>query len=107
MLPLERHRQLLSLLNEQSSVRTAALAKDLGVTQETVRRDFEKLEKDGVLLRTHGGAVKLETARREFPVRERAQEQQHEKEMIARDCGNNILRLQSSAHTCCLVLSMC
>jgi DeoR/GlpR family transcriptional regulator of sugar metabolism len=65
MLPLERHRRLLGLLSEQSSIRTAELARSLGVTQETVRRDFEKLEKDGALLRTHGGAVKLESARRE------------------------------------------
>jgi DeoR/GlpR family transcriptional regulator of sugar metabolism len=83
MLPLERHRRLLGLLSEQSSIRTAELARSLGVTQETVRRDFEKLEKDGALLRTHGGAVKLESARREYSVNERSEQQAAEKKAIA------------------------
>jgi DeoR family L-fucose operon activator len=84
MLALERHRRLLDLLNERGSVRTAEAARTLGVTEETVRRDFEKLEADGALLRSHGGAVKLEAARREFPARERALQHAGEKLRIAR-----------------------
>lgn len=71
MLALERHRRLVDLLNKQGSVRTAEVARRLRVTEETVRRDFEKLEAEGVLLRSHGGAVKLEVTRREFPAEER------------------------------------
>jgi DeoR/GlpR family transcriptional regulator of sugar metabolism len=84
MLPLERHRRLLTLLNESDSVRTTELARQLNVTEETVRRDFEKLEKDGVLMRTHGGAVRLDAARRENPVQERAGDRATEKLAIAR-----------------------
>jgi DeoR/GlpR family transcriptional regulator of sugar metabolism len=83
MLPLERQRRLLELLSEHQSLRTPQLARQLGVTQETVRRDFERLEREGVLQRTHGGAVRLEAARREFPVRERAAAQAAEKRRIA------------------------
>lgn len=84
MLALERHRRLLKLLQKQGSVRTAEAAGSLGVTEETVRRDFEKLEKDGALARAHGGAMLLEMQRREFPVRQRAAQKSEEKERIAR-----------------------
>lgn len=84
MLALERHRRLLDLLHEQGGVRTAEAAKALGVTEETVRRDFEKLETEGALLRSHGGAVRQETLRREFPVTERAEQHAPEKIQIAK-----------------------
>jgi len=83
MLAIERHRQLLKLLQTQESVRTADVARALGVTEETVRRDFEKLESDGVLQRSHGGAVRIEAQRREFPVRERAAQNAAAKRHIA------------------------
>ncbi len=84
MLALERHRRLLDLLNEQGGVRTADAARALRVTEETVRRDFEKLEAEGALLRSHGGAVKLEALRREFPATERAGQHAGEKLQIAK-----------------------
>lgn len=84
MLALERHRRLLDLLNDQGGVRTAEAARELGVTEETVRRDFEKLEAEGALLRSHGGAVRIEMTRREFPARERARQQVDAKREIAR-----------------------
>jgi DeoR/GlpR family transcriptional regulator of sugar metabolism len=84
MLALERHRQMLDLLKKHGSVRTTEVAKTLGVTEETVRRDFEKLEAEGMLMRSHGGAVRLETQRREFPVRERAAQNSGAKIQIAR-----------------------
>lgn len=84
MLALERHRRLLALLNKQGGVRTAEVAKTLGVTEETVRRDFEKLEAEGALLRSHGGAVRLEPMRREFPAKEREEQNVAEKIRIAR-----------------------
>ena len=54
------------------------------MTEETVRRDFEKLEAEGALLRSHGGAVRLEVMRREFPATERAEQHAAEKLQIAR-----------------------
>ncbi|MEI6339379.1 MAG: DeoR/GlpR family DNA-binding transcription regulator [Verrucomicrobiota bacterium] len=84
MLALERHRRLLDLLNTQGGVRTGEVAKTLGVTEETVRRDFEKLEAGGALLRSHGGAVRLEAMRREFPASERAEQNAVGKLRIAR-----------------------
>lgn len=83
MLALERHRRVLSLLQTQGSIRTTEVARALGVTEETVRRDFEKLEAEGMLLRSHGGAVSLEMQRQEQTARERATQHAPEKQLIA------------------------
>lgn len=84
MLAVERQRQLLDLLHRNGSVRTADVARTLQVTEETVRRDFEKLEIDGALVRSHGGAVRVEIPRREFSVSERARQNAPGKARIAR-----------------------
>jgi DeoR/GlpR family transcriptional regulator of sugar metabolism len=84
MLAIERHRRLLELLEEHGGIRTAQVALALNVTEETVRRDFEKLEADGVLLRSHGGAVRVEPMRREFSASERSRQQVQEKLRIAK-----------------------
>lgn len=83
MLPLDRQRRLLDLLEGNGSVRTADAARELGVTEETVRRDFEKLEAEGALQRSHGGAVKHAAARLEHPTSERAVQNIAEKRLIA------------------------
>ena len=83
MLALERHRWLLEKVNTQGSVRTSQVAQALGVTEETVRRDFEKLAAEGMLMRSHGGAVRLEVHRREFSIEDRAQQNLDGKRAIA------------------------
>lgn len=62
MLALDRHRQILQELEQHGSVRTIDLADRLAVTNETVRRDMAKLENEGLLRRTHGGAIRPELA---------------------------------------------
>ncbi len=84
MLAIERHRRLLDLLQNSGSVRTAEAARALGVTEETVRRDFEKLEAEGTLLRSHGGAVKLEPSRQEVSEEERVHQNIEAKQVIGR-----------------------
>jgi DeoR family fructose operon transcriptional repressor len=56
-LPAERRRRIMDLLREQGVVRVADLVADLGVSEVTVRRDLEGLERRGLLERTRGGAV--------------------------------------------------
>ncbi|WP_440711606.1 DeoR/GlpR family DNA-binding transcription regulator [Herbiconiux sp. YIM B11900] len=57
MYAVERHEQISDLLASSGRVTVADLAVSLGVTPETVRRDLDLLEKEGVLRRVHGGAV--------------------------------------------------
>ncbi len=84
MLIAERHRWIMDLLNVRGSVRTTEVAEALSVTDETVRRDFERLEAEGLLLRSHGGAVRMDPNRREPPVQERASENVAAKQAVAR-----------------------
>lgn len=60
MLALERRNGILSRVRDQGSARVADLARELGVTQETVRRDLEWLRAEGKLIRTHGGALRID-----------------------------------------------
>ena len=60
MLALERQKKILELLNSDGVVSVNRLSLELGVTEETVRRDLEKLEKQEALRRTHGGAVPID-----------------------------------------------
>lgn len=57
MFALERQKKILEMLKTDGAVWVSKLAVALDVTEETVRRDLEKLEKQSSLKRTHGGAV--------------------------------------------------
>lgn len=84
MLAIERQRRILELLNEGGSLRTTDTAQILGVTDETIRRDFEVLEKRGEAIRTHGGASKVEKIREDLPFSKRQAIRREEKRAIAR-----------------------
>ncbi len=53
----ERRKTILEVLAEDGSVSVSDLAKRLGVTPVTARTDLAALEEEGVLVRTHGGAL--------------------------------------------------
>ena len=48
--------QLLRRIDADGHVSVGALARDLGVTQSTIRRDLARLARDGRIVRTYGGA---------------------------------------------------
>lgn len=54
---IERLQMIKQILMAEKSVSVIELSESLDVSEITIRRDFEKLEKDGFLKRTHGGAV--------------------------------------------------
>lgn len=53
----ERRQQLSEFLARRSYADLSLLVSELGVSESTVRRDLSNLEEDGVVRRTHGGAV--------------------------------------------------
>ena len=57
MLSKERRSQLLTRLNDEGRASVDVLARDLGVTPSTIRRDLARLSADGALVRTYGGAA--------------------------------------------------
>jgi len=53
----KRELQILALLSESGRVEVTTLAEKLGVSQVTVRKDLDALERRGILHREHGCAV--------------------------------------------------
>jgi len=71
MLAVERRNCIESIIQKNKSVLVVDLAEKFEVTKETIRADLEKLEKQGVLVRTYGGATFVEEASAGMTVKER------------------------------------
>jgi DeoR family fructose operon transcriptional repressor len=78
----ERQEEIARLARQQGRVEVAALAEAFGITPETVRRDLTRLERRGVLRRTHGGALPVERLGFEPGVVERSKVRNAEKQRI-------------------------
>ncbi|MEW6707226.1 MAG: DeoR/GlpR family DNA-binding transcription regulator [Pseudomonadota bacterium] len=65
----ERRARILEWLREHGRVEVLDLARMLGVSEHTIRRDLLDLQAQGALQKTHGGAVALDTARLGFEAR--------------------------------------
>lgn len=52
----QRRNKIIDLLREDGSAKVANLAKIFKVSEVTIRQDLEKLEKEGLINREHGGA---------------------------------------------------
>lgn len=58
MIAQERYHSILTLLDQNELVKVQNLACRFNVSIETIRRDLEHLEKENMVKRVHGGAVK-------------------------------------------------
>lgn len=57
ILPYERKQRLTSYLAKQKTASITELSRFTGVSEMTVRRDLAELQQEGIVKRTHGGAV--------------------------------------------------
>lgn len=57
MLALERRNLILEKLQEEKRVVVSELSQLYNVSEETIRRDLDKLEKEGLAIKSYGGAV--------------------------------------------------
>ncbi|MGO0063397.1 DeoR/GlpR family DNA-binding transcription regulator [Brevibacillus fluminis] len=85
MLVAERLEKIVRLVNERGSIRVSELSDVCSVTEETIRRDLDKLEQAGRLLRSHGGAVSMKDQHAEIPYAEREILHMDEKKRIAQE----------------------
>ena len=90
MLVAERHQKIGEIINNKGSIRVSELSTLFGVTEETIRRDLEKLENEGILQRSHGGAVSVRENQTEVPYFEREITNVEEKKAIAHEALNYI-----------------
>ncbi len=91
MFALERQKRILEILNTSGAVWVSKLSTELGVTEETIRRDLEKLEKQESLVRTHGGAVPITDSSYELSLEKRKQTNSEVKEQLAKAAAEHLL----------------
>jgi len=92
MLVAERQQKIVELVNERKSVRVTELSQLFSVTEETIRRDLEKLEKEKKLSRSHGGAISVNPSDSlEIPYFEREITNVDEKKEIAIEAAKQIV----------------
>jgi DeoR family glycerol-3-phosphate regulon repressor len=84
-----RQKVILGLLDERGTAQVAALATELGVSTESIRRDVRTLEGSGHLVRTHG-AVGLAGQIGEAPFHRRMRENADAKRSIAKAVARTI-----------------
>lgn len=82
LIPAQRRERIQEFLAIHQVVRTADLCELLDTSEATVRRDLEWLEQEGVLERTHGGAVLNQRMTFEPEYMLRAQRHPEEKRLI-------------------------
>jgi len=60
MLPHQRREKILELIREDGHAKVLDLSRIFKVTEVTIRQDLERLEKEGLIRREHGGAILMD-----------------------------------------------
>ncbi|MGZ3758199.1 MAG: DeoR/GlpR family DNA-binding transcription regulator [Mucilaginibacter sp.] len=103
----KRKQIILNLLNTVGEVHVKQLAAKLATSEITIRRDLNLLSNDGLLYRTHGGAMKVEPLQVIYDFANKAAKNVEAKDNICRaaaslindgdvifmDCGSTVFRL--------------
>jgi len=83
MFEMERLEQILALLRQTQTATVKKLSTHLYVSEATVRRDLNELERRGFVRRIHGGVVLIDGVSREVPLYLREQQNVEAKRLIA------------------------
>src|SRR5580658_10721881 len=103
----KRKQSILQTLTDTGEAEIKQMAASLKVSEITIRRDLNQLAADGLLRRTHGGAMKVAPPNPSFPFANKAAINIKAKEAIARraaagindgdiiflDCGSTVFHL--------------
>ncbi|MEN8904427.1 MAG: DeoR/GlpR family DNA-binding transcription regulator [Clostridiales bacterium] len=87
MFGVQRRTKILSILNKNKSILVNEVATMFEVTEETIRRDLKFLEKQGDLIRTHGGAVLPDDIKEEISIKIREGINSDGKNLIAKNAA--------------------
>lgn len=83
MLALERRNLILEKLQDEKRVVVSELSQLYSVSEETIRRDLEKLEQDGFATKSYGGAVLNENVGIDMPLNIRSKKNVAAKQKMA------------------------
>lgn len=84
MLAIERRKLILEQLHEEKRVVVSELSRRFDVSEETIRRDLDKFEKEDLVTKSYGGAVLKESVGAEMPFKARKKQNMLGKQLIGR-----------------------
>lgn len=90
MLASERKLKIIELLEQKHSVTVSELTQLFPVSLETIRRDLESLENEGLLKRVYGGAVSVKKMKNYEQFSRRSSENIEEKLELAKNAASMI-----------------
>jgi DeoR/GlpR family transcriptional regulator of sugar metabolism len=70
MLTSQRKKHLMDVLRRDGQIVASKLSEELGVSEDTIRRDLRELAREGLLQRVHGGALPASPAMGDFAARQ-------------------------------------
>lgn len=111
MLKVERQNIIKQEINRQGSVLIPTLSELFGCSEETIRRDLKEMEREGSLVRTHGGAYLIEKFDKSYPTNLRRSYYHNVKSSLANQAmryihENDVVMLDSSTTCCALAEAM-
>ncbi len=83
MLAVERRNLILEKLQDEKKVVVSELSALFDVSEETIRRDLDKLDKEGLATKSYGGAVLNENTSLDMPFNVRKKRNMQGKQLIA------------------------
>lgn len=83
MLAVERRNLILEKLQDEKKVVVSELSTLFDVSEETIRRDLDKLDKEGLATKSYGGAVLNENTSLDMPFNVRKKRNMQGKQIIA------------------------
>jgi len=86
----KRREDILKELKREGTANVSELSKQFGVSEVSIRRDLTRLEQQGLLRRTHGGAVAIPDEHPAQPHAEKIRQHCEEKERIGRTAAGMI-----------------
>lgn len=86
----ERRLKIAEIINRGDSVKVGELSREFGVSESTIRRDLNELERFGLIMRTHGGAVSTQINKLEATFVEKQDKYSNEKEKIGKIAAEQI-----------------
>lgn len=81
---IERRSKILNLLHLNGKIFVSDLQKRFDVSGATIRTDLNEMEQEGLLIRTHGGAVEFQRTREDDSLEERSKKRIIQKRAIAK-----------------------
>lgn len=91
----ERQKKIFEIIKKEKAMSNRTLIKKLFISESTLRRDLSLMEKQGIIYRTHGHTMLIESSSEESSILVRVNKQVKEKNSIAVKCATLLSKDES------------